>query len=135
MTGHHGRAGIAALLAAVLPLTGCASSQDEAARATAGDFRAAVAAGDGAAACTLLSPRARAELEQSASAPCARAVLEEDLPTTGAVGDVRVFGTMARVGSGVGTVFLSRFDAGWRVVAAGCAPTSPDHPYDCRVEG
>lgn len=134
MTRAHGR-GEPTLLAAALVLTGCASSHDEAARAAAEDFRAAVGAGDGDAACALLSPRARSELEQSASAACEKAVLEEGLPASGDAGEVRVFGTMAQVGFGSDATFVSRFGSGWRVVAAGCSPTSPDLPYDCRLEG
>lgn len=124
-----------ALLTAVLVLAGCASGQTQAARSAAEDFHAAVASGDGPAACALLSPRARSELEQSASTACEKAVLEEGLPSSGDVGDVRVFGTMAQVGFGSGATFLSRFGSGWLVVAAGCSPTSPDRPYDCLVEG
>ena len=32
------------------------------------------------------------------------------------------------------TLFLARFDQGWRVTAAGCTPHG-DLPYDCTVKG
>jgi hypothetical protein len=40
---------------------------------------------------------------------------------------------MAKVGDGADRLFLSRYDVGWRVVAAGCSPTTTDRPYDCSV--
>jgi hypothetical protein len=32
------------------------------------------------------------------------------------------------------TIFLARFQSGWKVMAAGCSPV-PGHPYDCRLQG
>lgn len=115
-------------------LSGCSGSQDRAAATAAEEFYAAVGSGDGSAACELLAPRAREELEQSSGMPCDRAVLEEGLPADGSVGTTEVYGTMARVDYGADTVFLSEFDAGWRVVASGCTFVADALPYDCRVK-
>jgi hypothetical protein len=32
------------------------------------------------------------------------------------------------------TVFLARFDGGWRVMAADCSPRA-EQPYECQVKG
>ncbi|WP_203045049.1 hypothetical protein [Pimelobacter simplex] len=48
--------------------------------------------------------------------------------------ETEVYATAAQVRTGTDTVFLGRFDDGWRVVAAGCA-ASGDAPYECAVEG
>ena len=51
-------------------------------------------------------------------------------------GPVDVAGRSARIALGDEVLFLSRFDDGWRVLAAGCRRTSDDaaRPYDCDVE-
>ena len=48
-----------------------------------------------------------------------------------------VAGHSAQVRYAQETVFLSLFDDGWRVTAAGCSRTStdPSVPYDCTVGG
>lgn len=123
----------AAVLVAMLLGGGCATGSEDAAVSAALAFRDAVAAEDGKRACGLLAERARLELEQSSGRTCDRAVLDEVPAGPGAGEGVAVFGTMARVGSGDGAVFLSRYDVGWRVVAAGCSATTTDRPYDCAV--
>jgi hypothetical protein len=126
------RGAVAVALAAVL--AACGSPQDQAVRGTAQEFASAVRAGDAVAACALLAPGTRAELEQSSSGPCAQVLLDE-VPSIGAdVGDVEVFGTAGRVRAGSEVVFLARFRDGWRVSAAGCTPTR-GALYDCRVKG
>ena len=94
------------------------------------------AASDPAAACALLAPRTRESVEQD-GAPCAQALGDEDLPAPGRRTAVTVAGHSAQVRYAGETVFLSLFDDGWRVTAAGCSRTSPDPavPYDCAVEG
>jgi hypothetical protein len=42
-------------------------------------------------------------------------------------------GYAALTGSNV--VFVDEGPAGWKVAAAGCTPSSPDHPYDCELGG
>ena len=52
----------------------------------------------------------------------------------GSVREVKVYGKDAVAYLERDTVFLARFDDGWRVTAAGCTPNS-GRPYDCDVEG
>jgi hypothetical protein len=115
-----------------LLLAGCAGSQDAAAGSAAQDLLDAVRDRDGAAACAALAAPTREELEQASGKACPAAVLEEDL--SGGTGDVRVqvFDSMAQVRVGTETVFLSRFDGRWLVVAAACTPV-PRKPYDCSI--
>lgn len=115
-----------------LLLAGCAGSQDAAAGSAAQDLLDAVRDGDGAAACAALAAPTREELEQTSGKACPAAVLEEDL--SGGTGDVRVqvFDSMAQVRVGAETLFLSRFDRTWLVVAAACTAV-PREPYDCRI--
>ena len=124
----------AAACAAVLPLSGCAGAQDDAAERAAEAFYAAVAAGEGAAACAALAAPTREELEQSSGKPCEQAVLEEDVPEVGGPVDVQVFGVMAEVTYEADRAFLSRYADGWRVVAAACR-TDRSGRYDCLVKG
>jgi hypothetical protein len=124
--------GVGAVLAATL--TGCGGTQDEAAARVAVQLLDAAADSDGAAACGVLADPTKDELEQSSGTACEKAVLEEDLgdgdgetPTT-----VEVFDSMAQVSVGSQTVFLSRYDGQWRVVAAACTRVA-GRPYDCSI--
>ena len=121
------------MLAAV-SLSGCAGSQDEAATHAAVGLLDAAAQRDGVAACGFLATPTRAELEQSSGTPCEEAVLEEDLGAGDGVGPahVEVFDSMAQVVVGSQTVFVSRYDGRWRVVAAACTRVA-DRPYDCSI--
>ncbi|MDI6911624.1 hypothetical protein [Nocardioides sp.] len=121
-------------LVVLVSVAGCANSQDGEVRRVADSFYAAVGSHDGGAACDALAPGTVQELEESAEAPCREAILSEDLPGAGAVGSVHVFGTTAQVRYGDDTAFLSRFQFGWRVMAAACRP-QPHGPYDCQVKG
>ncbi len=113
-------------------LAGCAGAQDEPAVSSARGLLDAASGGDGAAACELLAPAARSELEQQAGAPCEEAVLDEDLGDGSGEAAVEVFDTMAQVRIGDQTVFLSRYDGDWLVVGAACTPV-PNRPYDCSI--
>lgn len=130
---------VAGCLAAPLVLGGCSGAHDGAVREAASTFYDSVAAGDGAAACALLAARARSEVEQATQRSCDEGLLTEDLPEVARPDEVQVFGTMAQVrfvptADGPGeTVFLSRYDDGWRVTAAGCTPRGEDTAYDCQV--
>jgi hypothetical protein len=126
-------AGLAGLLLGLV-LAGCGDSEDSAVEAVARDLLEATGAGDGQAACDVLSPHTRDELEQSSGKPCERAILEESIGRGGTVRDAQVFETMAEVRFDDETVFLSRFDSGWLVVATACTPRS-EGPYDCSVSG
>jgi hypothetical protein len=131
--GAWGGASIVAGVAVALGLSGCApSEQDEATRA-ADRFAAAVRDGDSQQACSLLAPATVEELERSSGAPCADAVLEEAAVTGERVG-VSTFGAMSQVRYAEDVVFLARFDAGWRVVAAGCV-AERGGLYACGIEG
>lgn len=124
-----------ALLAAV-GLGACGSPQDGAATDAAQQFERAVA-DDPAAACALLAPVTRQQLESQAETSCPAALRAEDLPTGGRIEATEVAGHSAQVRTDGDTIFLALFDDGWRVTAAGCERTStdPQEPYDCSVEG
>jgi hypothetical protein len=123
-----------AVLALCVAAGGC-SGTDEQVADVAARFYGALADSDGAAACRLLAPPTRAELESSSGEACDRAIVSEvtgsrDRPDVDAAGDA----ARARVGDD--TAFLAEYAAGWRVVAAGCSPpTGEDRPYDCVVQG
>ena len=113
---------------------GCgAAGREDAATAVAERFHAALAAGDAEAACEVLAPATRRELE-SASGTCAEALTEEDLPQAEGVVEWTVFGGGAQVRLDGDTVFLTRSDGPWFVQAAGCTPQQ-DLPYDCTIGG
>lgn len=114
-------------------VTACGTSQDVAAETAARDLVTAVAQRDGDAACALLAPEARDELERSSGEPCVRAVMAEDLPTDRDPESTHVFDTMAQVRFASGPVFLARFDGTWLVIGAACTPV-PDLPYDCSIQ-
>lgn len=121
---------------ALLTLTGCAgqgSVEDEPAARTAERFAASVTS-DPVTACALLAPQTRVELEGE-HGPCAQSLPQQDVPEdAGSVREVKVYGKDAVAYLERDTVFLARFDDGWRVTAAGCTPNG-DQPYDCDVEG
>jgi hypothetical protein len=118
----------------VLLIAGCGESEDTAVEAVADKLLEATSAGDGEAACEVLSPHTRDELEQSSGKSCERAILEESIGRGRTVREAQVFETMAQVRFDDETVFLSRFDSGWLVVATACTPR-PEGPYDCSVSG
>jgi hypothetical protein len=119
----------------VVSVGGCSLGPAEAGpRSAAQSFAVAWAQHDGAAVCALLAPDTRAAVAQSSKQPCAKGVLGEDLPRSGAVRGTRVWGRAAQVSFTGDTVFMSRFPGGWKVLAAGCKPR-PGKPYDCQVEG
>jgi hypothetical protein len=123
-----------ALVAAALLLTGCSSGHGDDVEQTVDDFGAAWEAQDGAAVCDLLAPVTQEEVESSTGMACAEGVLELDVPPPGGVTDVQVFATAAQVRAETDTVFLSQYDGGWRVLAAGCEPQG-ERPYDCELKG
>jgi hypothetical protein len=124
-----------AITASAALLSGCGGQRQDEARAAASDFYAAVSRTDGAAACALLAPATREELEQSSGKPCERAVVEEVHGDVGEGRSSHAFGTMAEVAFADDTVFLTSTPDGWRVLAAACTPRAGGQPYDCRVKG
>jgi hypothetical protein len=126
-----------AVLLGVAATGGCASRTTAAATSVAQHFYAALQDEDGAAACRVLAPSTRSQLEQSEGKPCPAAVLEEHVPRTGEPRGTAVFGRMAQVRYDGETAFLTRGDRGWLVLAVACGGRPPEResPYDCRVEG
>jgi ketosteroid isomerase-like protein len=126
-----------AATALVLAVSGCGGVDRGPATDTAQRFYAAVQERDGEAACALLAPSTRSELEQSAGMPCPQAVLEEEIPEEGDPTATEVFGTMAQVRYADETAFLTRSDQGWLVLAVACGdrPEGQERPYDCQVKG
>lgn len=127
-----GASGVVLAGSAVL-LSACGGAQDDPVRAAADAFYGAVTAGEGAAACDVLAPVTRSELEQSSGTTCAEAVLAEGVPSVGEPRRVEVFGTMAQISYAGEVAFLTRFDDEWRVLAAACTPTPIR--YDCSLQG
>lgn len=116
---------------AVLLLAGCAVPGRDAVAATAREWLAAVADGDAAAQCRLLTPAAAGAVAGPGET-CEQAVADLDLPGGGPVGEPQVWGDQAQVRTGSDTLFLTRVAAGWRVSAAGCEFRG-DRPYECEV--
>jgi hypothetical protein len=125
---------LAVLLAALLLTAGCGGARADAVGEVATDFYAAARAGDGVRACALLAPATRHEVEQSADAPCATAVLDSDIPDAGDPVHVDVYGRQAQVRFGADTAFLADLPDGWKVVAVACTARG-EQPYDCQVKG
>lgn len=135
------RRGSPLLLAAlVLPVSGCAGLAPDtmAAGSTAAAFADALAAGDGAAACAALTPRAAEAVVDAAAgaATCADAILALGLdPASSAGPRAEAYGQAAVVALEGDTVFLAASGDGWRIRAAGCTATGEDSPYDCVIDG
>ena len=130
----HGTGWLAAVLLLLPVASGCASA-DATVATVANEFYASLAAGQTDVACDLLAPRTKAELEQAAGKGCTQALAAEHLTATTPIQGTRVYGTMAQVRFGGETAFLSRFQGGWKVMAAGCSPQQPDQSYDCLLSG
>jgi len=117
-------------------LSGCAAtSGDDAPPASAAvDFGSALSAGDGEAACRLLTPTTRAALEETSGTTCAAAISALGLKRGGAVKTSRAYGRGAQVVLEDDVMFLTLESTGWRVSAAGCT-ARVDRPYLCDLEG
>jgi uncharacterized lipoprotein NlpE involved in copper resistance len=111
-------------------LVACASQSGQDGATAAAERFLHAAATDPAAACALLTPRTRAELETSEGQPCAQA-----LPTLdGTVGHADTWSDQARVDTDDGTLYLTEFDTDWLVSAAGCR-SDGDAPALCVLGG
>jgi hypothetical protein len=127
-------ASLACLLALVLAGCGTADREEDAGAVTQ-RFHAALADGDGKAACHELNEETASKLEDQEKKPCEEAILSLDLPKGGSVADTRVYVTSAFTTLADGeSDFLDEGPAGWKVSAAGCVPTAPSEPYDCELE-
>jgi hypothetical protein len=122
---------------AVAATGGCADATTAAATAVAQRFYAAVQHEDGSAACRLMAPSTRSELERSAGKRCSAAILQQGVPSVRQAQGSEVFGRMAQVRYAGETAFLTRSDGGWLVLAVSCGgrPAGRDRPYDCQVKG
>jgi hypothetical protein len=136
--GPRGTASVRAVVVALLAvaLAGCGGDVERAEAGEAADAFTAAGTTDPAAGCERLAPRTVQSLEEDGK-PCSQALVDAGLPAAGARRAVEVAGHSAQVRYAGDTVFLARFDDGWRVTAAGCERTSADDavPYDCSVEG
>lgn len=99
---------------------------------TVARFFEATAGADGASACALLTPTTRDDLTVSDGQPCAESLPMDRL--RGTAGEVSVWSDWARVSTDAGAVFLTEFESGWLITAAGCQPNG-DAPYRCVVGG
>ncbi|MFF8261297.1 hypothetical protein [Streptomyces virginiae] len=122
------------MLAVFLAGCGASGTRVDGARDVGRAFEQALASRDYGAACGLLAPETRTQLEEDEKQACAKALEEQELPVPGAVNGAEVYGRQALVHAGGETLFLSQFTGGWRVVAAGCTPQE-DKPYQCVVKG
>ncbi|MFD0374415.1 hypothetical protein [Streptomyces sp. NPDC127112] len=128
----------AAVAAVVLGSGGCGASgpRQADAVAVAREFQSALSAAGFGRACALLAPQTRQEVA-SGTDDCAGGLAREQLPVvSGGAADAvaEVYGRQAMVRLSGDTLFLSQFDKGWKVIAAGCTPR-PDLPFDCKVKG
>ncbi|GLV92779.1 hypothetical protein Slala04_42330 [Streptomyces lavendulae subsp. lavendulae] len=122
--------------AAVVVLGGCGASapRRDGARMAATAFEETLARADYVAACALLAPQTRQQLEQDSDKPCGSALADEELPVADPVRTTQVYGRQALLRLEGDTLFLSQFDDGWKIVAAGCEPVSGE-PYRCALKG
>lgn len=123
-------------VAAAVVLCGCGASAPrlDGARGTAIAFEEALARADYAGACVLLAPQTRRQLEEDATKPCGPALADEEPQASDTVRGTQVYGRQALLHLEGDTLFLSQFDEGWKIAAAGCAPQK-DMPYRCSLKG
>ncbi|ANS70244.1 hypothetical protein SLINC_8020 [Streptomyces lincolnensis] len=134
MSGPVRGAAVAVVLAATVGACGTVSDRRDDVRDAATAFEQHLAEGAYDRLCAALAPGTVEELEQSAGSPCAKALGEEAPPRGGDLRVVDVYGDQARAVLATDTLFLSRFDSGWKIVAAGCTER-PEQPYQCRIKG
>jgi hypothetical protein len=131
MRNASGVAGVAVVL---LALAGCGSERREAdASAVAEQFTAALAEGDVATACDALAPETSESLVFSEGQECEQSLGALRLPG-GSVLEVAVWGDRAQVRTESDVLFLTEFETGWKVAAAGCR-SQGERPYQCEVSG
>jgi hypothetical protein len=127
-----GRTVRAALLVAAVAVVSAACADVQQPEVERVASAVALAGNDTTIRCALLAPAAVAALEHDESAPCVQALGQ--LPLSGGrVVSSAVWGDNAQVRLTDDTLFLTRIDAGWKFVAAGCR-AQEDAPYLCRVE-
>jgi hypothetical protein len=127
------RVGILLAVAATLGGCGTAASEQDV-TAVVQRFQEALAVRDGDAACAQLMPATSQAIAGEQRRPCPRAVLSLGLRGGGRVSGADVYLTNGIAHVGDATAFLDQTPAGWRISAAGCAPTRDGLPYDCELE-
>lgn len=138
--GGHGRwALLVAAVATALALAGCGSPEADSAQDTALRF-AEAATQDPQQACALLAPHTHDQVTEDGDGDCAAGLDAAGLPDAADLSSsdgVEVAGHTARVALAGQAVFLSLFNDGWKVTAAGCSreSTNDNVPYRCSVEG
>lgn len=134
MTGRVRGVVVAVVLAATVGACGTVSERRDDVREAVRVFEQRLTEGAYDRVCAALAPGTVEELEQSAGSPCPKALQEEAPPHGGDLRGVDVYGNQARAVLATDTLFLSRFDDGWKIVAAGCTER-PEQPYQCRIKG
>ncbi len=130
------------LVPLALLVGGCGSAESEAAAEASTRFVAMVR-NDPSGACGMLAPHTRQRVEDDGDGDCVKGLEAAGLPAPGAAGDTagqavtEVAGHTAQVKLPGQAVFLSLFDDGWRIIAAGCTRPAEDTAisYDCLVQG
>lgn len=125
------------VLSLAVGLASCSAQVEQDAAASVATRFATTASADPAAACALLAPATVEELEDSSDSSCQKALPTEEIPADSKMLGAEVDGHQAQVRFEGQTVFLTRFDEGWKVVAAGCTRHGSDEaqPYSCLVKG
>lgn len=122
------------VLVVLLAACGTGPSEEESERVV-NRFQAAVASSDGEAACAQLTEHLRNAFEEDEGEPCSAAIVGLGLDGLGRAERSRVYITSALVNvAGGDDAFLDQTARGWRISAAGCARTSGQQEYDCRLE-
>lgn len=103
-------------------------------RDTADRFVTALARDDGRVACALLAREAVRHIDDLRPEGCDQALSTLRLPTDRPTAVSR-WDETAQARSGHDTLFLRKFHEGWRIIGAGCAPSSDSGPYRCKVDG
>jgi len=125
------RAVLGFLLVLGVAAAGCANETGEQdASRVAAQFLDAASRGDGETACMLLTPMVQADLAVSEGQPCPESLPMDRLH--GTVGRANVWSNWAEVSTNQGSVFLTEFEGGWLITAAGCRPNG-DAPDLCVV--
>ncbi|ARJ06758.1 hypothetical protein B5808_17155 [Cnuibacter physcomitrellae] len=128
--------GVGGAALALITLTSCASLSPDAAAASdvVSRFSAAVVAGDGEAACDLLTEPAQRSVAVQSGTGCASGIVSLGLDLDDPPGDPEAYGTSAFVPLGDGAAFLTAAEDGWLVRAIGCVPQG-EAPFLCVVDG
>ena len=124
---------VAVAILAVGLLGGCGAPAGDPGT-TAEQFREALADGDGQSACQFLAPSTVEEIESTEGIPCADALPESSLETSGDLVGSEAYGRNAQATFDDDVLFLTESGERWLVIAAGCTARG-ERPYDCEVKG